>query len=53
MVSKKKINSYEYRMGRDYALNGANTTNCNFKIFASEKGKSDWELGCREAKLNK
>lgn len=34
-----------YLLGKDYVLNGANTTNCNFKIFASVRLKTAWEAG--------
>lgn len=35
--------AYEY--GKDYALNGANTTNCNYRIFATQQLKKAWEKG--------
>lgn len=38
-----------YRAGRDCALNGANTTNCHFKYFASRELTSEWERGKAEA----
>jgi len=34
-----------YMLGKDYALNGANTNNCNFKIFEREDLKLAWEAG--------
>ncbi len=43
----KKENSYEYRMGYDAAINGADTRNCNFGIFATPAGKQLWEEGNR------
>lgn len=39
-----------YKLGKDYALNGANTTNCNFTVFASEQLKTAWEAGRDESK---
>lgn len=35
--------AYEY--GKDYAINGANTTNCNCGIFATKELKEAWEEG--------
>ena len=32
-------------MGYDAALNGADTRNCNFGIFATPAGKELWEAG--------
>ena len=40
-----KENSYEYRMGYDAAINGANERNCNFGIFSSPSGRDLWEAG--------
>ena len=34
-----------YMLGKDYALHGANTTNCHFSIFAREDLKTAWEAG--------
>ena len=41
-----KVNEdYAYEMGKDYALNGANTTNCHFSIFSNPKNTKSWERG--------
>jgi len=32
-----------YNMGVDYAKNGANTTNCNFRLFANMSLTKAWE----------
>jgi len=34
-----------YEAGRDCALNGANTENCNFKWFATPESTAEWERG--------
>jgi hypothetical protein len=39
-----------YELGKDCALNGANTTNCNFWIFTKPEFKDAWEKGQRDAK---
>lgn len=41
MVSEE----YAEKMGRDYAINGANMTNCNFAIFAHPELTKAWERG--------
>jgi hypothetical protein len=38
-----------YRMGRDCAINGPNTTNCNFRLFSSRDKTNEWERGKRDA----
>lgn len=48
--------SFEYQMGYDCGLIGANTANCSFRIFESVRGKEEWERGKRDgeaAKLRK
>lgn len=37
------------KMGRDCALNGPNTRNCHFSLFASPELTQAWEQGKREA----
>jgi len=34
-----------FEAGKDYALNGANTDNCNFKWFATPESLAEWEKG--------
>ena len=36
---------YAEKMGRDCAVNGANTTNCNFRLFARSELTKAWERG--------
>lgn len=36
---------YAYKMGKDCSLNGANTKNCHFSIFATRKNTTAWEQG--------
>ena len=38
-----------YRMGRDCALHGADSTNCHFALFRSPEMTAEWERGKREA----
>jgi len=39
-----------YKMGRDYAVNGANEENCNFLLFGSPEKTKAWERGRDEAR---
>jgi len=39
---------YAYDMGKDCALNGANTTNCSFAIFSKPEFTKAWERGKNE-----
>ena len=51
-MTKKEMSrdaKYAYKMGIDYAINGANTTNCNFAIFSSPENTKAWEKGKRDA----
>ena len=41
-----------YEMGKDYAKNGANTTNCNCRIFATKEGLNAWEGGKKGLSFN-
>ena len=43
---------YAYKMGVDCAINGANTTNCNFSIFSSPENTAAWERGKRNLPPN-
>lgn len=40
---KRRSKSYAYKMGADYARNGANTINCNLSIFSSKENTAEWE----------
>ena len=42
---------YCEEMGRDCALNGANTTNCNFRLFRSPEHTKAWERGKKSVKV--
>ncbi len=39
---------YAYKMGCDCAVNGADTTNCHFSIFASPENTKAWEQGKKD-----
>lgn len=41
---------HSYKMGRDYARNGANTTNCHFSVFQNKECTAAWELGRDDGK---
>ena len=43
LIPPKYSKEHAYEMGRDYAKNGANTTNCNFAIFALKENTRAWE----------
>lgn len=51
-IPEYEIN-YCYDMGVDCELNGANTTNCHFAIFATKEKMQAWERGKRDARENK
>jgi hypothetical protein len=40
-------------MGFDYARNGANQTNCHFRLFASPDHLRAWEQGKADAQSGK
>jgi len=41
--------SHAYQMGMDCAKNGANETNCHFRLFSSPEMTKAWEQGKRDA----
>ena len=43
----KRVNprQLQYDMGYDAGLNGANETNCNFRLFATREATKEWERG--------
>ena len=45
LMPPKISTEYAYKMGVDCAINGANTTNCNFPIFSSPENTAAWERG--------
>jgi len=38
-----------YKMGRDYAANGANEENCHFLLLGSQEKTKEWERGRDDA----
>ena len=38
-----------YKMGFDSVVNGCNTENCNFTLFATKESKDAWERGRDDA----
>lgn len=40
-----------FQMGRDAALNGSNTTNCNFGLFSTPAKTLAWEAGNSVGKI--
>jgi hypothetical protein len=39
---------YAYKMGVDYAKNGATQKNCHFSIFSTEEKMKAWEKGKKD-----
>ena len=48
LIPPKRSKEHAYKIGRDCAKNGANTTNCHFSIFSSRDNADEWERGLRE-----
>ena len=48
-MTHEEMLEYAYRMGQDCALNGANTTNCNFRIFSKPEYTKAWERGNKKS----
>ena len=48
MVLFKNRESHAYQMGKDCALNGANTTNCHFSIFSCKENTKEWDRGNKD-----
>ena len=45
-INMKTISrKYAFDMGVDYAKNGANQTNCDFRLFATQELTYEWERG--------
>jgi len=42
-----------YEQGLDSGLNGANTTNCHFRLFSSPDKTRAWERGNHAGKIKK
>lgn len=49
LIPPKRSKDYAYKMGFDSSVNGANTTNCHFSIFSSDKNTRSWEAGVKDA----
>ena len=50
LIPPKRSEEYAYKMGKDCAKNGANTTNCHFSIFSSKENTKAWEKGKKDGK---
>ena len=48
LIPPTRSKQYAYKMGKDCAKNGANTTNCHFSIFSSKENTEAWERGKNE-----
>lgn len=48
LTPPKRSKEYAYKMGKDCAKNGANTTNCHFSIFSSKENTEAWDRGNKE-----
>jgi len=48
LTPTKRSKEYAYKMGKDCAKNGENTTNCHFSIFSSRENTEAWERGKNE-----
>lgn len=42
-----------YKLGYDCGLNGANTTNCDFRIFSTPENTKEWERGNKDGEMAK
>ena len=42
-----------YEFGKDCGINGANTTNCNYKIFAKLINTKVWERGKKAGEIER
>lgn len=49
MINEKEAEKFGYDAGK----NGADTINCNFRIFATKELTKAWERGKARAELNK
>jgi len=50
LIPPKRSKDYAYKMGKDCAKNGENTTNCHFSIFSCPKNTKAWEKGVKDGK---
>jgi hypothetical protein len=49
-MNEKETLDYCYKMGKDAAINGANSKNCNFALFGTPEYKNAWEKGNKDGK---
>lgn len=47
------VQSNAYEAGYDNGMNGANPTNCDFRIFGSPESTREWERGKEQAEIDK
>ncbi len=52
-ANKYKGNLKLYEMGYDAGLNGANTDNCHFGLFATKKMSDIWSKGSKDGEAKK
>ena len=45
LIPPNKTNDECYKAGFDSGLNGPNTTNCHFSLFATKEKTARWEAG--------
>ena len=50
LIPPKRSKEYAYKMGLNFAKNGANTTNCHFSIFSSPENSEAWVKGAKDGK---
>jgi len=50
LIPPQRSKEYAYKMGKDCAKNGENTTNCHFSIFSSRENAEAWEKGVKDGK---
>ena len=50
LIPPKRSKEYAYKMGLDFAKNGANEKNCHFSIFSSPENTRAWEKGEKDGK---
>lgn len=48
LLNDEQMDAYE--AGKDSVINGANTENCNFRIFSTPEKTKAWERGVADAK---
>lgn len=50
LIPPTRTKEYAFKMGKDCAKNGANTTNCHFSIFSLKENTEAWERGEKDGK---